>query len=196
MLKMCGFGGSGIGGCYSDAPVCDIVIESGNITARGAMHGCGIGQGFNQTPGNITINGGTLVASAPRKAGIGAKYLTINEGSIEAYGRVDMNAINADRVIIYGGTVSAINTYGLAGICGKEKITINGGTIIAQSQKYNNQYYNPGIGISVNRGSTPTEEQIASVNVEINGGNIKSTGAHPIGARNSRSICTQFKYFR
>ena len=191
-----GYGGSGIGGCYSGAPVCDIVIESGNITAKGLAHGCGIGPGLRQQSGNVTINNGNIYAKGGRYAGISAKHLTINEGSIEAYGLVDMNALNAERVIIDGGTVSAINTYGLAGICGKEKITINGGTIIAQSQKYNNQYYNPGIGISVDGGSTPTEEQIASVNVEINGGNIKSIGTYPIGARNSRSICTQFKYFR
>ena len=119
-----GESGAGIGGSYQN-DCGNIVIEGGNITAKGSG-GAGIGGGNNgHSCGTITIKGGTINATgSDYAAGIGSG----EKGSCGA-------------ITISGGTISAMGGYG-AGIgsgfvsenetstCGD--ITITGGTIVAK----------------------------------------------------------------
>lgn len=93
----------------------------GIIEVKGGSCGAGIGSGDNcSSCGNITINGGTIIANSQDGAGIGSGYSCCSCGDIT----------------INGGTIIA-NSQGGAGIgsgqeassCGN--ITINGGTITA-----------------------------------------------------------------
>ena len=115
-----GEGGAGIGGGYwFDCG--NIVIEGGNITAKGGS-GAGIGGGNNNhSCGAITITGGTITAtSGGLAAGIGCGDkgscgdITITGGNITAQG---------------DGRAAGIGS-GQEGSCGD--ITITGGTITAQ----------------------------------------------------------------
>ena len=190
---------AGIGGAYTgiNSPYGDvnnIIINSGTIIATAGSNGCGIGSGWGKSANNIVINGGNIIADSGNRHGIGSinndnNYIIINGGNITTYGREYGEGLHAANIIINGGRINAISTNrNRVGIYG-EGLVINGGTIITTATKDN---VNPGIGIAIYKGQSPTEEQIASINVKINGGNVISTGSYPIGARNSRSICKEF----
>ena len=91
---------------------------SGSLTVRSNGNGAGIGGGYNNSCGAITINGGTITATGGQNAaGIGS-------GSMARCGNI----------AITGGTVKSSGGYGAAGIgCGLGSqcggIAITGGTV-------------------------------------------------------------------
>ena len=119
-----GAAGAGIGGSYrSDCG--NIVIEGGNITAKGSS-GAGIGGGNNgHSCGTITITGGNITATGSGEAaGIGSG----KEGSCST-------------ITITGGTITATGGSKAAGIgSGQEgscsAISITGGNITATGGAY------------------------------------------------------------
>ena len=93
----------------------------GIIEVNGGSSGAGIGSGSScSSCGNITINGGTIIANSQYGAGIGSGYSCCSCGNIT----------------INGGTIIANSQYGAGIGSGQEasscgNITINGGTITA-----------------------------------------------------------------
>ena len=152
---------AGIGGGYNDdresVITCgDITINGGNVTAAaiGGSSGSGIGSGYSYG-GNITITGGTVIATSDcYSPGIGASVsmngesscgdIIISGGSVTATGGDNAagigtgNNAKCGNITISGGNVTATggNTgpgigAGYNGECGD--ITISGGTVYAES---------------------------------------------------------------
>lgn len=162
-----GYDGAGIGGNYNSVPVCDIVINSGNIKAIGKSSGCGIGGGLRQPLGNITINGGKIIANGGYASGIGGDSVVINGGELEFHGGEYGNAIisskkleiNCGKIIagtwsaydailspnieILGGTFN-IQSLKKSGIVCKDggNIKISGGNILVNAKENNISTYN------------------------------------------------------
>lgn len=159
--------GAGIGGGFMGSGG-TITINGGKVTATTGYDGAAIGGGDNGYAGIITINGGEIDARslATRGTGIGAsiKYnsngqstdtncdITINGGTIKAYGGKEGNGIYGANVTINGGEVAAygydsslidedtepgdtanIDSYYTCrlGIGGNTGVTITGGTVEA-----------------------------------------------------------------
>lgn len=103
-----------------------IITESstGSLTATGGEYGAGIGSNEESSSGNITIQGGTVIATG--YSGIGGGFKGYN------------NVVEGQRgnITITGGTVTATGSYG-AGIGGRfngtDEIKITGGTVTATS---------------------------------------------------------------
>ena len=123
--------GAGIGGSYQQ-DCGNIVIEGGNITAKGNS-GAGIGCGNTHSCGTITIKGGTINATGSDfAAGIGSGQsgscsdITISGGTITATGGAYAagigsgiagdNANTCGAITISGGTVKATGGGNAAGI--------------------------------------------------------------------------------
>lgn len=110
-------GGAGIGAING----AHIIIEGGNIIAKGGDEAAGIGSaGFDKNGGDITIKGGIIEATGGKySAGIGGSNsgtcgdIIITGGNIKAYGGLQSPGIGC----------------GDAGAC--KNITISGGTIVA-----------------------------------------------------------------
>ncbi len=110
--------GAGIGGGYGQAAG-DITIYGGTIEATSG-HGAGIGGGHGGNGGTITIVGGEITATTLWGAGIGGG----DEG-------------DGGTIAIEGGTITAASFYG-AGVGGGFRgnggtITINDGTVTAKA---------------------------------------------------------------
>ncbi len=142
----------------------DIIINGGNITAKGYQTGIGAsgsGSGAARNA-NIIINGGTVSAS----------------GSIRGIGGNNPNADNGT-VTINGGNITATTTGTLSnssGIQATNSITINGGNVTATGMGANSS------GMNV---LNPTDARI-----EINGGSIKATGINSITSGSGANIKT------
>lgn len=140
--------GAGIGGSYQN-DCGNIVIEGGNITAKGNWS-AGIGGGNGHSCGTITISGGTITATgSDNAAGIGSGdsgscgAITISGGTITATGGDygagigsgengscgDITISGSAQVTATGGKYAAGIGSGDNGSCGD--ITISGGTITA-----------------------------------------------------------------
>ena len=162
---------AGIGGGW-DLPCGNIVIDSGNIYAQAFSCAAGIG-GVTGVSGDITINGGTVIA----KGGYGIKFngelkynggagiggghigscgnITINGGNVSAEGGTNASGIGAastkscGNITISGGTVTAKGCVSGAGIGsafgGAGNILISGGTVRATGGETA-----PGIGAGEN----------------------------------------------
>lgn len=188
--------GAGIGGGGENS--CNIVIESGNITAIGTQ-GSGIGGGSSGTGANIVINGGTVNASSNYDSGIGggingnAVDITINGGNITATGGQDGGSGiggglsgSANKITINGGTVIAKTNSDGAGIGGgceanADNIVINGGTVTATGGGIGNAAENSagiGSGAKCTKGSTIT----------INGGTVTAIGGGISASKGSAGI--------
>lgn len=123
----CGIGGG------EDIACGNIIIEGGNITAKGAYLAAGIGSGRRSSCGDITISGGTVVASTKeRSAAIGSAYegscgnIYIKGGIVTAKGEDYSPGIgggfygHCGDIIISGGTVEAKGEDSSSGIgCGE-----------------------------------------------------------------------------
>jgi hypothetical protein len=174
--------GAGIGGSFQN-DCGNIVIEGGNITAKGST-GTGIGGGSNgHSCGTITISGGTITATgSDNAAGIGSGEngscgdITISGGTITttsdeyAAGIGSGNSGSCGAITISGGTITATGGRNGAGIGGGSNghscgtITISGGTINATGG-----VYAAGIGSGQN-GSCG--------DITISGGTITATGGN------------------
>jgi len=166
-----GESGAGIGGSYQN-DCGNIVIEGGNITAKGSG-GAGIGGGNNgHSCGTITIKGGTITATGSDEAagiGSGQAYdnantcgtITISGGTVTATGGDHAAGIGS------GHADNATNTCGdITNTCGD--ITISGGTITATGG-----VSAAGIGSGYAYNATNTCGDIT-----ISGGTIKATGGN------------------
>lgn len=99
-------GGAGIGGGYREDSG-SVTIQSGNVTATGGDKGAGIGGGQNGKCGDITINGGTVVSTGGwGGAGIGGGVYMAGGQSV------------CGNIAINGGTVTATGGKCAAGIGG------------------------------------------------------------------------------
>ncbi len=142
------FQNAGIGGTYNNA--CGSVTINGGILNVIGVQGAGIGSGYyaGSNSGSITINGGSVMASAKisagdeeGSAGIGGGMrsssgsITINGGTVTATGGKYGSGIgsggvgkdssdsfyNVNSITITGGTITATGKNGGAGIgCGKK----------------------------------------------------------------------------
>ncbi|MDL2253005.1 hypothetical protein LJC49_02915 [Ruminococcaceae bacterium OttesenSCG-928-I18] len=144
-----GDGGAGIGGGYREDGG-TITINSGNITARGGIYAAAIGGGDQSGGGTITINGGTITGEGRGMAAVIGGGWNGDGGTIT----------------IDGGTLTVTSASQGAGIGGGSggnggNIIINGGTVTATGN-------NSGAGIG-GGGSG-------------NGGNITITGGTVIAA--------------
>lgn len=145
-------GGAGIGGS-SDEDAGNIIIDGGNVIAKGEKYAAAIGGGFNGTGGNITIIGGNIDVEAKYAgAGIGggdgksAETITISGGNILAKGGEDGAGIgggfggNEGNVSITGGIINAEGGMGAAGIGGgnsengEGSVNISGESVIVKAQ--------------------------------------------------------------
>ena len=127
-----GAGGAGIGGGYwSDCG--NIVIEGGNITAKGGS-GAGIGGGDNKhSCGTITITGGTITATgASYAAGIGSGEQG-SCGNISISGSAQVTATGGTYAagIGSGHAYQATNTCGNISFSGSAQVTATGGQYAA-----------------------------------------------------------------
>jgi hypothetical protein len=144
--------GAGIGGgYYSSGNTTSIVVNGGDITARGSEWGDAIGWGYNNTSTiYITINGGTVYADGSRREmfvsggyGLRGNGITVNGGLVTAIGYKYFPGIynnhrtSSDLFIITGGCVMVIDDvnnyehssadYSIEGW----RTSCSGGTIIA-----------------------------------------------------------------
>ena len=133
-----------------------IIDGAGKLTAKGSGSGAGIGGGFAGAGANITVRGGTIVASGSEftsSAGIGGG----------ASGK-------ASNITVSGGTVTATGFYGAGIGCGSyataSGVTISGGTVIAASSR----------GAGIGGGSYSTGS-----NITISGGTVAATSVDGAG---------------
>ena len=148
---------------------------SGTLNATGGSDGAaGIGSGMNASCGNITINGGTIIATGgPNGAGIGTGY-TNAQGS---------GNISCGIITITGGTVTAYGGENAAGIgtgqsrhgtqirrneCGG--VNISGGMVTATGGENG-----AGIGSGYGRGTRYNPISYCG-DINITGGTVVATG--------------------
>lgn len=135
-------GNAGIGG-YSFGKGGEITINGGTVIAKGGDSAAGIGGGDDENGGTVVINGGTVNATGGDcAAGIGGGY----------EGRGGTIVINGGAVTATGGSLAAGIGGGYNGNGGF--VTINDGTVVAQGGKF-------GAGIG---------GEISVANLSINGG--------------------------
>ncbi len=92
-------------------------LGTGTITANGASNGCGIGSGSN-----ITINGGTIIATGMYGFYSTLDGIIINRGTVTVTGTDTGIYSDGNNVTINGGIVNA--TGGIVGIYAGETITL------------------------------------------------------------------------
>ena len=136
--------GAGIGGAKNIA--CgNIVIEGGDITAKGGRFCAGIGSGVNASCGNISISGNAHVTATGGNngAGIGTGYAT--GSNISTCGNITISgSANVKATGIYDGAGIGSGYHGTV----SGTISIEGGTVEATA----GSAYSAGIG-SGNEGS-------------------------------------------
>ena len=137
-----------------DLVIKDDTKDGGSLEATGGTNGgAGIGGGNEQSTSNITITGGTIIATSKDDgAGIGGGYdgngtnITITGGTVTATSEDDGAGIgggsdgNGTNITITGGTVTATSESDGAGIGGGyygdgTNITITGGTVTANGKE-------------------------------------------------------------
>ncbi len=192
-------GGAGIGtsshAMFTGRTTGNIVIESGNINARGGVNSAGIGGGDHGDLDGLIINGGTVSAKGGSNiglvtggaAGIGGgfmsngKNITINGGTVRAIGGENGAGIGGGmpssghggdgvNVTINGGDVEALGTWGGAGVGGgwegnAYNIKIAGGKVSAVGGKMNACAIGGGGGSFYGTGT----------NIVISGGEVTAT---------------------
>ncbi|MEE3417325.1 MAG: hypothetical protein VZR53_18505, partial [Prevotella sp.] len=152
----------------------------GKLTASGKGNAAGIGGDVTNgsLSGNITINGGTIIAtSGSGGAGIGTATI---------YDKRKANTTSFGSITINGGNITADGNGGGAGIGGGNhsdsgKIIINGGTIVHAEGRAG------GAGIGSGIGSTKPKDGTEGpgfffADIEINGGIIKEAKSEWLGA--------------
>ncbi|MGE5389494.1 MAG: putative Ig domain-containing protein [Deltaproteobacteria bacterium] len=158
--------------------------STGSLEVIGGNMSAGIGGGFCINAGDITINGGRVIATATnRAAGIGGGYgsicgdITINGGIVTGNGSEGAGIGSGpgssyfNNVTINGGIVTASSNNGGAGIGSGStgycnNVTINGGNVTANSNGIG-----AGIGgiFNINGVYYPTP-------IMIDGGSVKTSG--------------------
>jgi len=129
----------------------------GSLIAVGRNHSAGIGGGFREDSGAITVTGGTITATGVG-AGIGGG--TGGKGDV---------TVTGGTVTANGGGLSA----GLGGGYGDTRVTITGGTVLARGSSGGSDGGGAGIG-NCNYGSGAI--------ITITGGTVNATGGPGGGA--------------
>ena len=165
----------------------DLEIHGGDIYAKGGKWAAGIGGGYEQNGGRITILGGKIEAhgSDDLGAGIGSGYygkggtILIFDGTIEARGGANAAGIgggqysNGGTIIIHGGDVRAYGGDDAAGIGGGwdgngGSVTINGGNVYAKGN---------GNGAGIGSGSeSPAHGGVHGGSLTVTGGHVEAYG--------------------
>lgn len=163
--------------------------SKGTLDARNSGLCPAIGNDSENNGGDVTINGGNIVAIGDSVPAIGAastgqlNSVTINGGSVDATSSmstaigadfsasVGMITINGGDVNAQGGTASAGIGSGYVG--GKVNVTINGGNVTATGG-----HSGAGIGCGINGAD--------SVNVLITGGQVEAVGDMAAGIGGNR----------
>lgn len=130
------------GGLHVPAGASLIIGGEGKLTVNSYF--AGIGSGYNETAGDITINSGTIIAYGGIRGGAG-----IGGGNGGAAGNITIN----------GGNIKASGSVGSAGIGGGvgrgyTSITINGGVVEANGSSMSAGGYNKGAGIGASGSGT------------------------------------------
>jgi uncharacterized protein YjdB len=136
-----GYLGAGIGGGYTESGG-EITISGGAVTANGGFGGAGIGGGDSGNGGETIISGGEVEANGFYGAGIGGGYGGEYGGEYGGSGGT---------ITISGGDVTATSEYVGAGIGGGAfgsggEITISGGTVTANGGGSDRDFGGAGIG--------------------------------------------------
>lgn len=182
-----------------------IITESstGSLTARGGNYATGIGGGDNDG-GNITIQGGTVIAKGG--GGIGGNKMqargniTITGGTVTATGTsgagIGGGFNDSDEIKITGGTVTATGSSGGAGIGGGgEKnsggiITITGGIVTAKGSA-SGSLAAAGIGC----GASDPSNNLDGGTITISGGTVIAEGGKgDYGAVAGIGACAKGEY--
>ena len=165
----------------------DLEIHGGDIYAKGGKWAAGIGGGYEQNGGRVTILGGKIEAhgSDDLGAGIGSGYygkggtIVIFDGTIEAHGGANAAGIgggqfsNGGTLIIHGGDVRAYGGNDGAGIGGGwdgngGSVTINGGNVYARGN---------GNGAGIGSGSeSPAHGGVHGGTLTVTGGHVEAYG--------------------
>ena len=165
----------------------DLEIHGGDIYAKGGKWAAGIGGGYEQNGGRVTILGGKIEArgSDDLGAGIGSGYygkggtIVIFDGTIEAHGGANAAGIgggqfsNGGTLIIHGGDVRAYGGNDAAGIGGGwdgngGSVTINGGNVYAKGN---------GNGAGIGSGSeSPAHGGVHGGTLTVTGGHVEAYG--------------------
>lgn len=154
----------------SDTSSHECTTVCGRLTAIGGENGAGIGGGYMYSSGNVTIDGGHIVAACNPSsastsaygAGIGGGYygqsgsITINGGIVEAF--ASQTSRNPHGAGIGGGSGASASL-----------ITINGGVVSADATS--------GYGAGIGGGSNGNGGMVI-----INGGRVEATGGSNGGA--------------
>ena len=176
LITMGGGASAGIGSDYQES--CgNIIIEGGNITASSRNQGAGIGCGALGSCGDITIKGGTIVATG---AGDGSNYYGAGIGSALS-GFMNGPSI-CGKITISGGDVTAYGAVRAAGIgSGAENGTKPSGCgdiiITGGTVKATGGKYAAGIGSGAKNWSAGSY----CSNITITGGTITATMGEEAG---------------
>ena len=173
----------------------DSAPATGSLTATGGQYGAGIGGGTGAAGGTVTINGGTVNATAVISLPSSSGGAGIGSGSI-TWGSKD-NA--GGDITINGGSVTATGAGGAAGIGGGYAraggaVTITGGSVVAKGDNNGagigtgDQYKGSDFGSVTISGGTVTATgseyaagigggyQVSGEDVKITGGSVKAAG--------------------
>ncbi|MBQ6795181.1 MAG: hypothetical protein IJO83_03435 [Clostridia bacterium] len=120
-------GYAGVIGAGNEGNLEALTINGGKIRAFCYVNGTGIGACGGRA--DVTINGGTIDASAERGAGISSEIVNINGGEINASTTKSGGEGISGKVTITGGNVTANGSLSYAGIEGE--IIVLGGTVEA-----------------------------------------------------------------
>ena len=172
---------AGIEVSNKNGTLANVIIEGdGKLTSTGQGNAAGIGGDASNIglTGNITINGGTIIAIGGNNgAGIGTSNV---------YERLKADEIPFGTITINGGNITADGNGGGAGIGGGNhsdsgKIIINGGTIVHAEGRAGGAGIGSGIGSTKPKNGTEGPGFFFA-DIEINGGIIKEAKSEWLGA--------------
>ena len=139
-----------IDGNTAEATPASLIIDgNGSLNATGGAAAAAIGASFCMDAGNITINGGTINATASGYSGAGIGGCHAGDKVNKAYGSFKSIAINGGAVNANGGVLGAGIGAGAHGSCDGATITITGGVIKATGGNY---WADPGDDIGLAHG--------------------------------------------
>jgi hypothetical protein len=192
-----GYSGAGIGGSGARPANLTVTVSGGEVNAQGGPGAAGIGgggavsgthAGYGGLQGTITVNGGTLTATAGTSGGAGGSGYSCAAGIGSSYTSWNNQhgGVSGMSVVVNGGTLVAKGsgtergTAGIGGYLAQGSLCVNGGVVLIENGYYSERSIYPKIGtFTVNGGSVsvvgiPYEDQgtlvknAAGENVYIN----------------------------
>jgi hypothetical protein len=181
--------GAGIGGA-SGVACGNIVIEGGDITAKGGSNAAGIGGGRNVSCGTITISGGTVNATGYiNGAGIGSGYGSSTKpstcGDITISGTANVTAKSGSGAGIGSGTSGIVS--GTISISGSANVTAKSGSGAGIGSGYEGSCN----AINITGGTVTAKGGTANAAAGIGSGYYGSCGAIVIGSGITKVVATK-----